>query len=138
MVQFAVNLSTMATHHRTEHTELHPTYIKFLIKRVLFCCIVKIALVVCICKETTDISLDVRISCKCIVQADRHLLTKGIPRSANIARPGVCTCALLTSEITACEYEWTTRRIRLYLYCIGAYRALHSFPTRRSADLGNC
>src|SRR5574344_1358780 len=108
MVQFAVNLSTMATHHRTEHTELHPTYTKFLIKRVLCCCIVKITLIVSIGKETTDIGIDVRIGCKCIVQADRYLLTKRIPRRANIARPGVCACALLTSEITACEYEWTT------------------------------
>src|SRR5574344_1660640 len=98
----------MTTHHRAEHTELHPTNIKFLIKRVLGCSIVKITLVVCIGKETSDIGIDVRISCKCIVQADRNLLTKRVPRRANITRPSVCTCALLTSEITACEYEWTT------------------------------
>ena len=78
VVELAIDVSSVAAHHRGEGTELHPAHVEFLILRVA-CGRVVTLCVVGASEEATDVGIHVRVSGEGVVKTDRHLLAEAIP-----------------------------------------------------------
>ena len=88
----------MAAHHRAESSELHPSYIEFLILRVPYTALPALR-IVAIGEETTYVCVHLRVGSKGVIEADRHLFAQAFPGRRDVARPCVGTCALLSGEV---------------------------------------
>ena len=95
VVNLPFHIRTVRTHHGIEQPELHPTYIQFLEKRIAGCTTVGISPIVTSGEKSTDVGIEIGVTCQREVQSGRNLATKCFPRRIHIARPCIGTGTLL-------------------------------------------
>ena len=104
VVKLTIDVGTVAAHHRTAGSKLHPADIQFLILRVA-CSGVVAERAVGTCEETADVGVHLRVTRERVVQAEGNLLAQVLPAGTDVAAPRVGACTLLTCKIAAGEDE---------------------------------
>ena len=94
----------MAAEYRAEERILHPAYIKLLELRILWRRATSHG-VVPVAEETSDVSIEVRTSCHCVVETGRELLAEHVPCRVHVSAPKSRTISLLACKGRTCHYE---------------------------------
>ena len=127
----------MATHHRHESPKLHPADIELLELRIS-CGGVRPFRVVRAGEEATDVTVDIRIGCERIVQADGHLLTEAVPRGADIPTPCLCTSTLLSGKVASRENISSLLLVHCFLVVIYPLHGLEREEVSDASEGPHC